>query len=157
MMRKHLVFISMCALLSHTSCKHKEEEKEEETNFLVTSPLKKDTLMMRDYVCQIHSIQHIEMRALEKGYLEKIYVDEGDFVKKGQLMFQIMPLIYDAELQKAQAEANFVEIEYQNTNQLSDKNVVSPNELALAKAKLDKAKAEMKLAQTHLQFTEIRA
>jgi len=156
-MRKILMFMSLCIVLCTTSCNSKKEEKEEEIKFLVTSPLKKDTTLIREYVCQIHSIQHIELRALEKGYLQNIYVDEGQFVKKGQLMFQIMPLIYNAELQKAQAEANFAEIEYQNTKQLSDKNVVSPNELALAKAKLDKAKAELSLAQTHLQFTEIRA
>jgi membrane fusion protein (multidrug efflux system) len=119
--------------------------------------LKKDTTITRDYVCQIHAIQHIEMRALEKGYLQKIYVDEGQLVKKGQMMFQIMPLMYQAEMQKAQAEANFAQIEFQNTKSLADSHIVSPNELALAKAKLDKAKAELSLAQTHLQFTEIRA
>jgi len=97
------------------------------------------------------------MRALEKGYLQEIFVDEGQFVKKGQLMFQIMPTLYKAELQKAQAEANFVEIEYQNTAKLAESNVVAPNELALAKAKLEKAKAELALAQVHLGFTEIRA
>lgn len=149
--------ISLFAALGLTGCHSEKEEKEEEIRFLATSPLKKDTTISRNYVCQIHSIQHIELRAMEKGYLQNIYVDEGQFVKKGQMMFQIMPLIYTAELQKAQAEANFAEIEYQNTRQLSDKNVVSPNELALAKAKLDKAKAELSLAQAHLQFTEVRA
>ena len=156
-MRNNLIFISLCVLLFNAGCTSHKEEKEEEVKFLVTSSLKKDTLINRDYVCQIHAIQHIELRALEKGYLEKIYVDEGQFVKKGDLMFKIMPLIYNAELQKAQAEADFVEIEYQNTKQLSEKNVVSPNELAMVKAKLDKAKAELSLAQIHLQFTEIRA
>ncbi len=151
------MFISLCALLCTTGCESKKEEKEEETKFLVTSPLKKDTTITREYVCQIHAIQHIEVRALEKGYLEKIYVDEGQFVKKGQLMFQIMPMVYDAEMQKAKAEADFAEIEYQNTKQLSEKNVVSPNELALAKAKFDKAKAELMLAKVHLGFTEIKA
>jgi membrane fusion protein (multidrug efflux system) len=156
-MRKTLMFIGLCAALCSTSCNSKKEEKEEDIKFLVTSPLKKDTTITREYVSQIRSIQHIEVRALEKGYLQNIYVDEGQFVKKGQMMFQIMPLIYNAELQKSQAEADFAEIEYQNTKQLSEKNVVSPNELALAKAKLNKAKAELALAQTHLQFTEIRA
>lgn len=156
-MRNNLIFISLCVLLCNAGCTSHKEEKEEEVKFLVTSALKKDTLITRDYVCQIHAIQHIELRALEKGYLEKIYVDEGQSVKKGDLMFKIMPLIYNAELQKAQAEADFVEIEYQNTKQLSEKNVVSPNELAMVKAKLDKAKAELSLAQIHLQFTEIRA
>ncbi len=157
MMNKILMFMGLCALLCHTSCEPKKEEKEEQLKFLVTSPLKKDTTITRDYVCQIRSIQHIELRALEKGYLQQIYVDEGKFVKKGQLMFQIMPLLYKAELQKSQAEAKFAEIEYQNTKQLADKNVVAPNELAMAKAKWDKANAEMSLAQVHLGFTEIRA
>jgi membrane fusion protein (multidrug efflux system) len=149
--------MSLCTTLCFASCGSKKEEKEEEVKFTVTSPLKKDTLITRNYVCQIHAIQHIELRALEKGYLEKIYVDEGQFVKKGQMMFQIMPLVYNAEMQKAKAEADFAEIEYQNTKQLSEKNVVSPNELALAKAKFDKAKAELALAQVHLSFTEIKA
>ncbi|MFN8807673.1 MAG: efflux RND transporter periplasmic adaptor subunit, partial [Bacteroidota bacterium] len=58
---------------------------------------------------------------------------------------------------KAEAEANYAEIEYLNTKQLADSNVVSKNELLLAKAKLNKAKAELALAQVHLGFTEIKA
>ncbi len=157
MIDRILVFMGLCAAFSFTSCSSKQEEKEEEYKFLVTSPLKKDTMVTRAYVCQIRAIQHIELRALERGYLQNIYVDEGKFVKQGQMMFQIMPLIYKAELQKADAEAKFAEIEYLNTKQLADSNVVSPNELALAKAKFDKAKAEQSLAQVHLGFTEIRA
>lgn len=149
--------MSLCALLCHTSCESKKEEEQEETKFLVTSALKMDTLITREYVCQIHAIQHIELRALERGYLQDIFVDEGQSVKKGQLMFKIMPLLYNAEMQKAQAEADFAEIEYQNTKRLADSNIVSPNELALAKAKFNKAKAELSLAQTHLQFTDIKA
>src|SRR5690606_7637464 len=116
-----------------------------------------DTLVFHEYVCQIKSIQHIELRTLERGYLQNIYIDEGQSVKKGQLMFKIMPLIYQADLQKAKAEVNFAEIEYLNTKNLADSHIVSRNELALAKAKLDKAKAELTLAKTHLDFTEIRA
>jgi membrane fusion protein (multidrug efflux system) len=149
--------MSLCALILHTSCESKKEEKEEEVEFLVTSPLQKDTLITKDYVSQIHAVSHIELRALEKGYLQKIYVDEGQTIKKGQLMFKIMPMLYEAEQQKSQAEVNFAEIEYRNTKALADSNVVSKNELALAKAKLDKAKAELGLATTHLGFTEIRA
>ena len=108
-------------------------------------------------MCQIHSIKHIELRALEKGYLKQIHVDEGQYVKKGQQMFNIMPNIYEADLQKAQAEAKVAELELQNTQLLRDGNVVSPNELSKAKAEFDKANAEVSLAQTHLGFTNIRA
>jgi len=123
----------------------------------VTQPIQQDTLVYKNYVCQIHAIQHIELRSLEKGYLQGITVDEGQSVKKGQLLFQIMPVIYEAEMQKVQAELDFTEIEYQNTKKLADSNIVSGNELALAKAKLDKVKAELQLAKVHLGFTEIRA
>lgn len=144
-------------MLCNTSCKSDHEQKEEEVKFLVTSPSLKDTSIAKEYVCQIHSISHIELRSVERGYLQNIYVDEGQFVKKGTLLFQIMPLVYQAELQKSQAEAEFAEIEYQNTKSLADSNIVSKNELALAKAHLNKAKAELALAQTHLNFTDIHA
>ena len=61
--------------------------------------------LTKDYVAQVRAIQHIELRALEKGYLQGIFADEGQRVAKGAKMFQIMPLIYQAEVQKANAEA----------------------------------------------------
>tara|TARA_R110002049_G_scaffold326_1_gene1754 strand:+ start:1333 stop:2424 length:1092 start_codon:yes stop_codon:yes gene_type:complete len=155
--KKTTVFTGMLMLITLASCDKKIEEKPEEATFLVTNPVKKDTLITKDYVSQIHSIRHIELRALEKGYLKHISVDEGQHVKKGQQMFQIMPNIYQAELQKAKAESNVAEIELKNTQLLADGNVVSPNELAMAKANLDKANAEVALAQTHLGFTSIKA
>lgn len=156
-MSRILILLGMATVLLHASCKHEKHGHEEETKFLVSSPLQKDTLVYKDYVCQIQSINHIEMRSQERGYVQNIYVDEGQFVKKGQQMFQIMPLIYQAEMEKAQASVNFAEIEYLNTKNLADSNIVSQNELALSKARLDKEKAELALAQAHLAFTEIRA
>ncbi|WP_417444317.1 efflux RND transporter periplasmic adaptor subunit [Joostella sp.] len=157
-MKNTLIVMSLFALLSHTSCSSKKEkEKKEETKYAVTNPKVQDTIITEDYVCQIQSIRHIELRAQERGYLQKIYVDEGQHVKKGQLLFQIMPKLYEAEFEKAKAEANFAEIEYNNTKKLADNDIVAPNELAMAKAKFDKAKAEMALSNVHLQFTEVRA
>lgn len=140
-----------------TACHREHQEKEEVAKYLVTSPVRKDVDLTREYVAQIRAVQHIELRALEKGYLQAIYVDEGQKIAKGTRMFQILPLIYQAEVQKTQAEADLTEIELKNTKLLADKNVVSPNELALANAKFNKAKAEVNLATTHKSLTEIRA
>lgn len=138
-------------------CHHTEEEKKEEVKFLVSSPVRMDTMIYKEYVCQIHAISHIEMRSQERGYLENIYVDEGQTVRKGQKMFQIMPTVYQAEFEKARAAVNYAEIEYLTTKNLADSNIVSKNELALAKARLEKEKADLSLAQAHLSFTDIRA
>ncbi|MEI8141648.1 MAG: efflux RND transporter periplasmic adaptor subunit [Chitinophagia bacterium] len=156
-MKGFLLVATVATTLLFASCAQQETEKETETTFSVTSPLQIDTTIYKEYVAQIHSANHIELRSQEKGYLEKIFVDEGQFVKKGQMMFKLMPAIYEAEVGKANAELNFAEIEYKNTKGLADNKVVSASELAMAKAKLDKAKAELQLAQAHLGFTEIRA
>lgn len=156
-MRQIITSILWITILFFSSCSEHELKKEEEITFSVTNPIQVDTIIYKEYVAQIHSANHIELRSQEKGYLQKIFVDEGQFVKKGQLMFKLMPAIYEAEVSKAKAELNFAEIEYKNTKGLADNNVVSSSELAMAKAKLDKAKAELQLAQAHLDFTEIRA
>jgi len=156
-MKRIVVFTSLFALLCQTSCISKKEVKEEAGKFTVTSPLRIDTSLTREFVSQIRSVRNIEIRAQEKGYLQNIYVDEGQFVKAGQLLFRIMPKIYEAELLKAEAEAKSAEIELLNTKTLVDKNVISKNEQTMAEAKLDHAKAEMALAKLHLSFTEIRA
>lgn len=149
----------LCALVLITGCSSRDEHEEhsEHINFVVTSAMIRDTVTTREYVCQIRATQHIELRALERGYLERIYVDEGQRVSKGQVMFQIKPVVYEAEYQQSQAEAKVAEIEYLNTKQLADKNVVSPNELAIAKARYDQAKAHMDLAKAHLSFTKVIA
>src|SRR5688572_290016 len=126
-MKRILILSNLVLLVQLFACQAKKVEKEEGAIFLVTSPVEKDTLIYKEYVCQIQSINHIEIRSQERGYLQKIFVDEGHFVRKGQQMFQIMPLLYQADLEKAKAEMNFVEIEYRNTKSLADSNIVSPN------------------------------
>lgn len=156
MKRIHL-FSGMIALLCFASCTAKKEEKEEESKFTVTNPIRIDTSFTKEYVSQIKSVRNIEIRSLEKGYLQTIYVDEGQSVKAGQLLFKIMPKVFEAELLKAQAEARAAEIELQNAKTLADKNVVSKNEQSMAQAKLEQAKAEVTLAKFHLSATEVRA
>lgn len=156
-MKRIVMLAGLGAVLCHTSCTSKKEVKEEASKYAVTTPLKIDTSFTKEYVSQIKSVRNIEIRAQEKGFLQNIYVDEGQSVKAGQVLFRIMPKMYQAEQMKAQAEVKAAEIELLNTKTLSDKNVVSKNELAIAQAKLDQAKAELMLAKLHLSFTEIRA
>ncbi|MBM7421502.1 MULTISPECIES: efflux RND transporter periplasmic adaptor subunit [Chryseobacterium] len=147
----------LSAVLLLFSCNEKKEEKQEDSVYPVTSPVKMDTIINKDFVAQIQSVKNIEIRAQEKGFLEKIYVDEGQYVKAGQTLFRIMPQLYQAELLKAKAEVEQASIELRNASTLANNDIVSKNERLMAKAKLDAANAEMKLAQIHLSFTDIKA
>jgi membrane fusion protein (multidrug efflux system) len=156
MHRIPLRLLCIAALLM-SGCWKQASEPEEKAAYAVTNPLRKDTELTKEYVAQVRAIQHIEVRALERGYLQDTYVDEGQRISRGQKMFQIMPLIYQAEVSKAAAEVNLAQIEYKNTETLAKKNIVSPSELALANAKVNKASAELSLASTHRRLTEIHA
>src|SRR5262249_53489657 len=65
--------------------KHEEQPHQEHQKIVVTSPEAKDVIITQQYVCQIHSQRHINICALENGYLQEISVREGQAVKKGDL------------------------------------------------------------------------
>lgn len=148
----------LCAAsLLLAACHREEHHAEDPPRFPATTPLRRDTEITSELVCQIRSIQHIEIRALESGYLQNIYVDEGESVRSGQRLFQITPVLYQAELDRSAAEARAAEVEFQNTQALRDGNVVSANELALSRANLQRAAAQRALADAHLRFAGIVA
>lgn len=175
------LLLTVCVM----SCHHAQEAKEEAEVFTVTNPLAFDTTYTKDYVAQLQSIKNIELRAQEKGYLQNIYVDEGQYVRAGQVLFKIMPKMYEAEvlkakaavlaanagIAKAKAEVKMAETELLNVKSLAGKQIISKSEQTLAESKLesgkselkakyaelDEAKAELALAQVHLSLTEIKA
>jgi membrane fusion protein (multidrug efflux system) len=156
-MKKNLFILSLVFYVTFFACTAKKEEKTETGKYTVTSPVLMDTSFTKEYVAQIQSLQNIEIRAKVKGFIETINVDEGQVVKKGQLLFTIRPREYEAELAKAQAQVKTAELEMQNVKTLADKGIVSKNELALSVAKLNEVKAEAAMAELYVSYTKITA
>ena len=136
---------------------HKEEHHHEAHKILATSPESRPVTLTQQYVSQIHSYRHIDIRALERGFLEEIQVKEGQLVKEGDTLYQVVPILYQAKLDAELAEAQLAQLEYNYTKKLFDDKVVSRNEVALLEAKLMKAKAKVKLAGAELDFTTLKA
>lgn len=134
-----------------------EEAVHHDHQIIVTSPIRKDVVSTQRYVCQIHSCKHIEIRALEGGYLKQVHVNEGQAVKKGDLMFEILPVLFQAKLETENAEVQRLEIELKNARDLLKKNYIAAPEIALKEAELAKAKAKVSLAKAELDFTAIKA
>ncbi|MCA9237124.1 MAG: efflux RND transporter periplasmic adaptor subunit [Planctomycetales bacterium] len=141
----------------NSSDEQHSEEEHLEHKILATSPVAEDVISTQQYVCQIHSRRHIEVRALEGGYLEAIPVHEGQIVEEGELMFKIIPTLYQAKLDAEAAEADLARIELANTKKLHERGGVSEREVALYEAKYAKAQAQLKLARAELNFANIRA
>ena len=137
----------------------------------VTNVLVKDTNLYREYVADIQAVQNVELRARVQGFLERIYVDEGQVVRKGQILFKINDEEYRAELAKANAnlesaiaEAKAVELEVDRLGVMVEKKVISETELGVAQAKLKAVNAKIEQsrwaksnAELRLSYTSIRA
>ncbi len=137
---------------------HEHEEKShDEHKVVVTSPKVQDVNITESFVCQIRSQRHIEVRALEGGYLKTISINEGQAVKKGDVMFTILPVLYKAKLDAESAKANVAQQKYKYTQTLAEQKVVSPNEVSLMKAEMEEAQAKANFAAAELNFTDIRA
>jgi membrane fusion protein (multidrug efflux system) len=137
----------------------------------VTKLIATDTMLYKSYVANIQAVQNVEIRARVSGFLEKIYVDEGEEVEKGQLLFCISDAEYTAELARAKAalsnviaEAKAAELETGKVKLLVEKKVVAATELdvaearlAAAKARIDEARSAEANAQRRLSYTNVRA
>ena len=162
-MKRQAITISLVSgiALFLGGCDHKEHEVEHahatHHKVFATTPKLLDVTITQQYVCQIHSQRHIKICALESGYLEEIPIREGQLVKRGDLLFKILPTLYQAKLDAELAEVQLATLEYNNTNRLFMDKVVSQNEVALHQAKLAKAQAKAKLAEAELNFTTVRA
>ena len=137
---------------------HKHDEHHaERAKIVVTSPKAMDVTITRQFVCQIHSKQHIEVCALDSGYLEEISVKEGQAVKKGDVMFRILSVLYSTKAAAEVAEARLAQLEYEFAQKLAQDKVVSQNEVKLREAKRDRAKAKADMVNAELGFTNVTA
>ncbi|MDB4972712.1 MAG: bepF 1 [Myxococcaceae bacterium] len=147
----------LCAACDTSRAQQQESHQEEQRKIIVTNPVAEDVVGTRTYVCQIHSRRHIEVRAIDSGYLQQVQVQEGQAVKAGAVMFKIVPVLYKAKLDTEAAEAELAQIKFNNTKSLSAKSIVSNQELALANAELARARAKVGLAQAELNFADLKA
>ncbi|WP_339793010.1 efflux RND transporter periplasmic adaptor subunit [uncultured Imperialibacter sp.] len=124
-----------------------------------------------DYICDIQARKNVEIRARVQGYLEQIYVDEGQEVVKGQPLFRISAHEYkehvsraEANLKRAIAEGKAANLEVDRLRIMVEKEIISSTELEVAKARKDasesavaEARSVLQNAQINLNYTYIKA
>ncbi|MFT3749639.1 MAG: efflux RND transporter periplasmic adaptor subunit [Agriterribacter sp.] len=166
---KNYLYILVIAFAAGCAAK----ENKEEENILPKLPVLQvntiDTVLKHDYVTSIQAVKNVEIRARVQGFLSKIFVDEGQEVKKGAPLFQLDQHEFLNEVAKAkagvsnaQAEAKTAEVELKRVKVLLSKSIVSPTELEMAEARLKAANAKVeealsaqRNAETKLSYTHI--
>ena len=127
--------------------------------------------LQTNYPATLQGQQNIEIRPKIDGYVEKIYIDEGEVVKKGQLLFRISAPQYQqdvnntaAAISSAEADVSAAELQVKKTKSLVEQDIISKYELESAeytlkarKAALAQAKASFANARTNLGYTTIES
>lgn len=125
----------------------------------------------RSYVADIQAIQFVEVKPKVEGFVEKIFVDEGQLVEKGQPLFQLSSQGYNEALKEAQAsykqsqaELEMAKYEAERVKRLVNKQILSPirleqvnKEMEVASMKVEQAKAKMQRSQMDYSYTTITA
>lgn len=153
-------------------CKPAETNHQEQPQALPVIPVTTQNAMThQDFNATIEGTKNIELRPQVDGYLQKIYVDEGAYVHKGQVLFQIDDRPYQEQLRNAKASLLAAKANLENARINVDKlapllknNLISDVQVQSAKAAYDAAKAGVAQseavvnnAQINLGYTTIAA
>lgn len=162
------------AILSLYACSSKQGLSSSEAapppaNYQVFTVSTQTATLNSDYPAILQGEQNIEIRTKVDGFVDKIYIDEGSVVKKGQLLFSINAPQYQqnvnnyaAAINSAEADINSAQLMVNKTKPLVEKEIISHYELESAElalkikqASLEQAKTAFNTAKINLGYTKI--
>ncbi|MEO9209937.1 MAG: efflux RND transporter periplasmic adaptor subunit [Ginsengibacter sp.] len=169
----YLALLALSLSLVIISCGNKKSNSSSQTT--ITKEYEVFTISAQpftissEFPATIEGQQNIEIRPKIDGFIEKIYVDEGATVRKGQILFKINAPQYEqgvrtaqANIQIAQANVNAARMEVNKVRPLVEKKIISQYELQTAEynlqskeAALAQANAALANARTNLGYTTI--
>ncbi|REG99459.1 efflux RND transporter periplasmic adaptor subunit [Flavobacterium aquicola] len=163
----HLVVV-LLIFLSFSSCGKKDAEAQAygapkpEVDFFTAEAITGE--VEKKYPGIIEGAVNVDIKAQVTGYLEAIYVKEGQYVTKGQSLFKIKGDVYGEQVNSSRASyksalANLetAKLEVEKIRPLVEGNVYSDIQLKTAQASYEAAKAQVSQAKAALGSSQINA
>lgn len=160
------------ASIALTSCGGQQQSQQAGAPSLAVLTVQStDSELHHTYPATIKGKTDIDIRPQVTGFITKVHVDEGQHVRKGQPLFTIDQVQYQAAVDQAEAALNSArtavstaELTEANKRRLFDKNIISEyewqmaaNQLSQAKAQLSQAQAAVTNARKNLAYTVVTA
>src|SRR5262249_2464969 len=137
----------------------------------VAHPIQREVTEYHYFTGRLESVETLEVRAPVQGYLEKIHFKEGVEVKKGDLLYEIDPRTFEADVEKAkadlarqQAQEGLAQNQLDRAERLRGTRALAPEDYEQlraardqARAAVQQARAALRSAELQLSFTKIRA
>lgn len=157
-MNKKSIFSALIAIVVLASCGKKQEQAQAPQGpapFPVQTITKQDAVVYQEYTANLEGQQNVEIRPKVNGFIQKIYVDEGQVVKKGQLLFKLETQTQNQDASAAQANVKAAQVEVDRLKPLVDRKIISEVQLETAKAKLAQAKSAYGAIAANIGFGTI--
>jgi membrane fusion protein (multidrug efflux system) len=156
------ILIPSLALLILSSCGNKEGNQQQTADmppaaFPVAQLESKTVIGYQEYPTNIQGIVNSDVRAKASGYIQKVYVDEGQKVQKGQVLFRLETQSLSQDAGAAQARINVAQVEVDKLIPLVEKNIISPVQLETAKANLAQAKANYSSIAANIDYATVKS
>lgn len=160
------------AALSLSSCGGQQQTQQAMVPSLAVMTVQKsDSELHHTYPATIKGKTDIDIRPQVTGFITKVHVDEGQHVRKGQTLFTLDQVQFQAAVDQAEAAVNAAktavstaQLTEANKRKLLDKNIISEyewqmaaNQLEQAKAQLSQAQAALTTARKNLAYTVVTA
>ena len=156
-MKKNSI-LTLFIVLILASCGKKEEQQMPAPTaapFPVQTITKQDAVVYQEYTANLEGQQNVEIRPKVTGFIQKIYVDEGQVVRKGQLLFKLETQTLNQDASAAKAMVQAAQVEVDRLKPLVDRKIISNVQLETAKAKLAQAKSAYGSIASNIGFGTI--
>jgi len=163
-MKKTITYIAVLAgVLSFISCggdqnsQAKAAPGKQVMPYPVTEVPTKTLTGYTSYPVSIEGVVNSEVRAKVTGYITDVLVDEGQKVKKGQLLFKLETQSLNQDAAAAKANVNAAQVEVDKLKPLVEKDIISEVQLETAKAKLQQAKSSYNSIAANIGYANIKS
>src|SRR5690554_1952648 len=159
-MSKSIIWSGLLASLLLVSC-NKENNNQQQAPTALPFPVievpTKSLVGYNTYPANIEGTTNSDIRAKVSGYITKVLVDEGQKVRKGQVLFILETQSMSQDAEAAKANVNAAQVEVNRLIPLVEKNIISSVQLETAKARLAQAKSAYSSVAATIDYANIRS
>lgn len=160
-MKKNIFSILIpCALvLALFSCGEKEAQQQAPRvmPYPVVEVSKRDMTTFNDFPASIEGKVNSEVRPKISGYIKEVFVQEGEAVKQGQLLFKLETQALSQDAQAAKANVNAAQVEVNKLKPLVEKNIISSVQLETANARLLQAQSAFNSIGANIDYANVKS
>jgi membrane fusion protein (multidrug efflux system) len=152
------LFVPLCHLLFVNCGEGKTAQKAPAAMSYPTIKVVKTSIdNIVSYPASIEGIVNSQIRAKVAGYVQEVFVDEGEMVKKGQPLFRLETQSLSQDAGAAKARINAAQVEVDKLKPLVEKNIISNVQLQTAMANLEQAKSNYQSISANIDYANIKS